>query len=58
LLVLGRTSPLSPVLFDYGVDVIAGTQVTDPLEAMWVAAQGAIFCQMRGVRLATMSKEF
>jgi uncharacterized protein (DUF4213/DUF364 family) len=58
VLVLGPTAPLSPVLFDYGVDVIAGTQVIDPLEAMRVAGQGAIFRQMRGVRLVTMSKEF
>jgi uncharacterized protein (DUF4213/DUF364 family) len=57
VLVLGPTSPLSPVLFDYGVDVIAGTRIVDPLEAMRVAGQGAIFRQMRGVRLVTMSKE-
>jgi uncharacterized protein (DUF4213/DUF364 family) len=57
VLVLGPTSPLSPVLFEYGVDLIAGTQIVDPLEAMRVAGQGAIFRQMRGVRLVTMSKE-
>lgn len=57
VLVLGPTSPLSPVLFDYGVDLIAGTRVTDPLVTMRVAGQGAIFRQMRGVRLVTMSKE-
>jgi hypothetical protein len=57
VLMLGPTSPLSPVLFDYGVDMIAGTQIVDPLEAMRVAGQGAIFRQMRGIRLVTMSKE-
>jgi uncharacterized protein (DUF4213/DUF364 family) len=57
VLMLGPTSPLSPVLFDYGVDMVAGTQVVDPLEAMRVAGQGAIFRQMRGVRLVTMRKE-
>jgi hypothetical protein len=57
VLLLGPTSPLSPVLFDYGVDMIAGTQIVDPLEAMRVAGQGAIFRQMRGIRLVTMSKE-
>jgi uncharacterized protein (DUF4213/DUF364 family) len=57
VLVLGPTTPLSPVLFDYGVDLIAGTLVTDPVEALTVASQGAIFRQMRGVRLVTMAKD-
>lgn len=57
VLVLGPTSPLSPVLFDYGVDLIAGTRVIDPHQAMTVAGQGAIFRQMRGVRLVTMAKD-
>ena len=55
VLVLGPTSPLSPVLFEYGVDLIAGTQVVDPATALTVAGQGAIFRQMRGVRLVTMA---
>jgi uncharacterized protein (DUF4213/DUF364 family) len=57
VLLLGPTSPLSPVLFDYGVDLIAGTQVVDPPQALAVAGQGAIFRQMRGVRLVTMARE-
>jgi uncharacterized protein (DUF4213/DUF364 family) len=57
VLVLGPTSPLSPVLFEYGVDMIAGTRVEDPVTAMTVAGQGAIFRQMRGVRLVTMVRE-
>ena len=58
VLMLGPTSPLSPVLFDYGVDLIAGTRVVDPAAALAVAGQGAIFRQMRGVRLVTMGKEW
>jgi uncharacterized protein (DUF4213/DUF364 family) len=57
VLVLGPTSPLSPVLFDYGVDLIAGTVVIDPETSLLVASQGAIFRQMRGVRLVTMAKD-
>ncbi len=57
VLVLGPTSPLSPVLFDYGVDLVAGTRVDDPSLALAVAGQGAIFRQMRGVRLVTMTRE-
>ncbi len=57
VLMLGPTTPLSPVLFDYGVDLIAGTRVTDPELALISVSQGAIFRQMRGVRLVTMVKE-
>jgi uncharacterized protein (DUF4213/DUF364 family) len=57
VLVLGPTTPLSPVLFDYGVDLVAGTVIGDPEAAMATAGQGAIFRQMRGVRLVTMAKD-
>jgi uncharacterized protein (DUF4213/DUF364 family) len=57
VLVLGPTTPLSPLLFDYGVDLIAGTLVVDPAVALATASQGAIFRQMRGVRLVTMTKD-
>jgi uncharacterized protein (DUF4213/DUF364 family) len=57
VLLLGPTSPLSPVLFDYGVDLVAGTRVVDPVVALTVAGEGAIFRQMRGVRLVTMAKD-
>jgi len=56
VLMLGPTTPLSPVLFDYGVDLIAGTRVVDPVAALTTLSQGAIFRQMRGVRLVTMTK--
>jgi len=57
VLMLGPTTPLSPVLFDYGVDLVAGTRVIDPLEALTTASQAANFRQMRGVRLVTMAKD-
>jgi uncharacterized protein (DUF4213/DUF364 family) len=57
VLVLGPTTPLSPLLFEYGADLIAGTLIVDPVEALTVASQGAIFRQMRGVRLVTMTKD-
>ena len=56
VMALGPTAPLSPVLFDYGVDLIAGTRVVDPVLAMTLASQGAIFRQMKGVRKVTMAK--
>jgi uncharacterized protein (DUF4213/DUF364 family) len=56
VVVLGPSTPLSPVLFDYGVDVVSGTRVIDPLLALRCLAEGAVFRQMRGVRLLTMRR--
>jgi uncharacterized protein (DUF4213/DUF364 family) len=57
VMVLGPTTPLSPVLFDYGVDVISGTRVVDPELALRCLSEGATFRQMRGVRLLTMERQ-
>jgi hypothetical protein len=56
VVVLGDTTPLSPVLFDYGVDALAGTRVTDPDLALKCISQGANFRQIRGTRRLTMMK--
>jgi hypothetical protein len=56
VVVLGPTTPLSPVLFDYRVDVISGTRVIDPLLALRCVSEGAVFRQLRGVRLLTMQR--
>jgi len=57
VVVLGPSTPLSPVLFDYGVDVISGTRVVDPVRALRCASEGATFRQMRGVRLLTTERK-
>ena len=54
VVVLGPTTPLSPVLFDHGVDVISGTRVVDPELALSCLSQGATFRQIRGKRLLTL----
>jgi uncharacterized protein (DUF4213/DUF364 family) len=59
VLVLGPTAPLSPVLFDYGVDVISGTLVTDSETVLRYVSQGASFRQIKrskGVKLLTLAK--
>ena len=56
VVVLGPTTPLSPVLFDYGVDVIAGVKVTEPEKTIRSISEGAIFSQVEGIRLVTMVK--
>jgi uncharacterized protein (DUF4213/DUF364 family) len=56
VIVLGPSTPLSPVLFDHGVDVVSGTRVIDSEKALRYVSQGASFRQMRGVRLLTMRR--
>jgi len=56
VMVLGPTTPLSPVLFDYGVDVISGTQVVDSALALRCLSEGATFRQIKGIRLLTMER--
>jgi uncharacterized protein (DUF4213/DUF364 family) len=54
VLLLGATTPLVPLLFDYGVDAISGTVVDDIALASAGVSQGANFRQIRGKRLLTM----
>lgn len=57
VIVLGPTTPFSPVLFDYGVDVISGSKVVDAEAVLRYISQGATFKQVKGVRLLAMTKE-
>jgi hypothetical protein len=57
VVIVGPTTPLSPILFDYGVDVLAGAKVVEPEKTILSISQGAIFSQVEGVRLVTMAKE-
>ena len=57
VVILGPTTPLSPVLFDYGVDAISGTKVVEPETVLRCVSQGATFRQIKGIRLLTMVKQ-
>jgi uncharacterized protein (DUF4213/DUF364 family) len=57
VVVLGPTTPLSPVLFDHGADVVSGTRVVEPELALRCLSEGATFRQIRGVRLLTMERD-
>jgi uncharacterized protein (DUF4213/DUF364 family) len=59
VLLLGPSAPLTPVLFDLGVDAVSGTRVDDPDQVMHSVAQGATFRQIKrngGLRLLTWLK--
>jgi uncharacterized protein (DUF4213/DUF364 family) len=55
---IGPTTPLSPVLFDYGIDVISGSKVVDPQQVIRFISQGATFRELHhhGVKLLTMMR--
>jgi len=59
VMVLGPSTPLSSVLFKYGVDHISGAVVTDIDPVLRVIQQGGNFHQVRrsGVRLVNMSRQ-
>jgi len=59
VMVLGPTTPLSPVWFDYGVDLVSGTRVIDPELVLRFVSEGVVFKQIhgRGVKLLTIQKE-
>jgi uncharacterized protein len=56
VMVLGPSTPLSPLLFSYGISFLSGSRVIDEDAAVATIQQGAIFPQVKGVRLVTMSK--
>jgi hypothetical protein len=57
-LVIGPTTPMSPVLFSYGVDVLAGSQVVAPEPVFDGIRQGMSFRELkkRGIRFIAWSK--
>ena len=58
VIVLGPSAPLSPILFDYGVDVICGAIVEDIAPVLRAIRHGANFHQVHraGVRLVCMEQ--
>ena len=55
VLLLGPSTPLSPLLFDYGVDILSGTRVIDEAAVLRTVSQGASFRQVEGVKLLTLT---
>jgi len=56
VVVLGGTTPMIPLLFDYGIHAISGTKVLDHDLALQCISQGANFRQIRGTRRLTMMR--
>jgi uncharacterized protein (DUF4213/DUF364 family) len=57
VMLLGPSTPLSPVLFDHGVNILSGTRVIDEAAVLRTVSQGAAFPQVEGVQLLTFVRE-
>ena len=59
VMILGASTPLSSVWFDYGVDFISGTRVFNPKLILRMVSEGVTFKQVhgRGIKLLTIQKE-
>jgi uncharacterized protein (DUF4213/DUF364 family) len=56
IILIGPTSPISPVLFDHGIEAICGSKIIDPDQLIRSISEGATFKEVTGVRLLTLSK--
>ena len=59
VIMTGPSSPMTPVMFDFGISAICGTRVTNPDLVIRFITQGACFRQLRGngVKLLTMRRK-
>jgi len=60
VMLLGPSTPLHPLLFDYGIDMLLGSVVMDIEPVLKCVGQGADFRQVHraGVRFVTMSRRY
>ncbi len=60
-MLLGPSTPMAPVLFDYGIDILAGSVVTEKETVLRSISEGASFMQLKkrgGVRFVSMIKDY
>ena len=55
VMLLEPSTPLSPIWFDYGVNIISGTKVIDEKAVIRTVSQGASFRQVEGKKLLTFT---
>lgn len=58
VMILRPGTPLSPVLFDHGATINSGSRVLDEAFVLNCTGQGAIFQQVRGLRLLAFTRPF
>lgn len=57
IMILGPSTPLSPLLFEHGVSILSGAQVVDEEKALLTIQQGGSFSQLLGVNRITLFKK-
>jgi len=55
-IMVGPSTPLTPILFDHGIDMLAGVRVINDDMLFSSVSQGAMFKQVKGVELITLVK--
>ena len=58
IIILGPSTPMHPLWFEQGVYAYSGTEIEDSRTAMLCIQQGAIFKQVKGVRLLSYVKDY
>ena len=57
IIVLGPSTPLSPVLFSHGISILSGAFVVDEEKALLTIEQGGAYSQLLGVKRISIFKE-
>jgi len=57
VMMLGPSTPLSPIFFNYGVSILSGSRITNEAAVLRTVGQGATFQQVEGVRLLTFRRD-
>jgi hypothetical protein len=57
VLLLGPSTPLTPRLFEFGIDLLCGTIIVEPERVLRAAGQGAVTGQITGVRRVALWPE-
>jgi uncharacterized protein len=57
VMMLGPSTPLSPVLLNHGVSILSGSKIVNEAAVLRTVGQGATFQQVEGVRLLTFRRE-
>jgi uncharacterized protein (DUF4213/DUF364 family) len=56
VMMLGPSTPLSPLLFNHGVNILSGARVINEADVLRTVGQGASFQQVEGARLLTFRR--